>query len=66
MVVKIQVEVLGVVMLFSIVVGYQHFGEPCCLLQRPWLEVCMTHLNICIPIENIFLNMNGYSWAWMT
>jgi len=31
MVVKIQVKVFWVVMLCSVVVGYQHFGGPCCL-----------------------------------
>jgi hypothetical protein len=30
MVVKIQVEVFLVVALCNVVVGYKHFGEPCC------------------------------------
>jgi len=29
--VKVQVEVFSVVMLCSAVIGYQHFGGPCCL-----------------------------------
>jgi len=28
---KIQIEVFWLVMLCSVVVGYQHFGGPCCL-----------------------------------
>jgi hypothetical protein len=31
MALKIHVEVFWVVMLCSVVVGYQHFGEPCFL-----------------------------------
>jgi len=28
-----EVEVFWIVMLYSVVVGYQHFGGPCCLLR---------------------------------
>jgi len=39
MAVKMQVEVFWVAMLCSIVVGYQRFGEPCCLHLYPETSV---------------------------
>jgi len=40
MAVKIQVEVLWVVMLCSVVVGYQSFRDPHCLHLHPIITLC--------------------------